>query len=166
MSQWEAEFRHRMERFHRGRGDGLGISIKLRVTSGCFHRDHSPEAYRIIDGFLASHPSEDCLFEEHESGPELLVYMAVATAGITFAKSVVDLVTTIVKARSEGIRKGDSPSAPLVLIVRGIGVDEEFHEDEVLRIDSHDPPSEKMIEDGLTDAINRIAEERVRRGDN
>lgn len=162
---WESQFRDRMERFHRGRGDGLELSIKVRVTSGCFHREHSPEAYRIIDDYLSTHRSDDCLFEEHESGPELLVYLAVATAGLGLAKSVVDLVTTIIKARSEGIRNGDRPSDPLVLIIRGIGPDREFHEDELLRIDSHQPPTDQTIEDELTKAINQIAEERVRRGE-
>ena len=57
-------------------------------------------------------------FEEHESGPELLVFVAVVTAGISLAKSVIDLIVAIIKARSEGIKKGDHPASPLDLIVR------------------------------------------------
>ena len=82
------------------------VSIKVRVTSGCFHREHSPHAYDIIDRHLASLEGQesDFAFEEHESGPELLVYLAVAAAGITLAKSTIDLVIAIIKARVDGIR--------------------------------------------------------------
>ena len=48
-----------------------------------------------------------------ETGPELLVYLAVATADITLAKSVIDLITAILKVRSDGVKKGDRPDAPL-----------------------------------------------------
>ncbi len=77
------------------------LSIKIRVTSGCFHREHSPHAYGLMDAHLATSAAE-IEFEEHESGPELLVYLALATAGLTLAKSVIDLITAIIKARSDG----------------------------------------------------------------
>ena len=53
-SPWENEFRHRIETFEalllaKGEGKAKAISIKIRVTGGCFHREHSPYAYRIID---------------------------------------------------------------------------------------------------------------------
>jgi len=162
MNHWEHEFRQRMKHFREGRESGIELSIKIRVTSGCFHREHSPEAYRIIDNYMRSHPSDTFCLEEHESGPEVLVYFALATAGITLAKSVVDLIATIIKARADGIRKGDSPCHPLVVIVRGVDVNDRFHEEEVMQIDSHAPPSIKAIEDSLSEAINRIAAERVR----
>lgn len=66
--------------------------------SGWFHREHFPRAYDIIDASFVG-LSPDVEYVEHESGPELLVYLAVATAGITLAKSVIDLVTAILKAR-------------------------------------------------------------------
>jgi hypothetical protein len=37
-------------------------------------------------------------FLEHESGPEILAYLAAATAGLTLAKSVFDLITAIINA--------------------------------------------------------------------
>ena len=55
------------------------LSIKLRVVSGCFHREHSPHAYQLIDSHLNASPAE-LEFQEHESGPELLVYMAAVLA--------------------------------------------------------------------------------------
>jgi len=127
------------------------VSIKVRVTSGCFHREHSPRAYEMIDNHLSTADVQDARFkfEEHESGPEILVYLAVTTAGLTFAKSVVELITAIIKARSEGINKGDSPSYPLELIVRGHSKDGEYYEETVLRI----PPGDKFTRAQIEDAL-------------
>ena len=124
-AEWQRAFPNRMCRFEERRPSGCGersVSIKIWVTSGCFHREHSPVAYQFIDQFLTAIPGDDTTFsfQEHESGPELLVYFAVGTAGITLAKSVIDLITTIIKARSEGVKKGDRPSDPIELIVRRV----------------------------------------------
>ena len=93
----------------------IPVSIKVRVSSGCFHREHSPRAYDIIDRRLRSIPDDErtFVFEEHESGPEVLVYLAATTAGLVLAKSIVELITAIIKARSDGIRQGDHPEPPL-----------------------------------------------------
>ena len=141
-----------MEDYGRAKPDGLmPVSIKVRVTSGCFHREHSPHAYRLIDDYLAGADLSDvqCRFEEHESGPELLVYLAVTAAGLGVVKSVVELVTAIIKARSEGIKKGDRPSDPLELIIRGHAKDGEYFEETVLRIPSEHVITPKQIEDAL-----------------
>src|SRR5437868_7098401 len=111
---WEAEFGERLRSFGSTRGYRRGeaaVSLKVRVTSGCFHREHSPHAYALIDESLVS-TRHDEGFElvEHESGPELLVSLALATAGIGLAKTVIDLLVAIIKARAEGVRKGDRPS--------------------------------------------------------
>jgi hypothetical protein len=86
---------------------------------------------------------------EHESGPELLVWLAMGTAGITLAKSVIDLVTTIIKARSEGIKKGDSPSAHVELIIRKIIADDKIIEEKVLRFVYKDEINTEEIERDL-----------------
>lgn len=133
----------------------ISLSLKVRVTSGCFHREHSPRAYEYIDSFLmAAAPDVD--FVEHESGPELLVYLAATTAAITLAKSVLDLITAIVKARSEGTKKGDRPDAPLELIIRRVDTGDEFHEELALRIGHSDPVDPKAIEKQVADAIDRL----------
>lgn len=131
--------------------DGLvPVSVKVRVTSGCFHREHSPHAYVLIHDYLATADLSDihCQFEEHESGPEILVYVA---AGLAFTKSVIDLVTAIIKARSEGIKKGDNPSDPLELIVRGHSKDKdgEYFEETILRIPHDKAVTPKLIADAL-----------------
>lgn len=102
------------------RPDGAaGLSIKVRPTGGCFHRDHSPRAYEIIDRELASIPDEErvFIFEEHETGPELVLYVV---AGVNLATSAFNFLTAIIKARTEGILKGDDRTDPLDVSIRGI----------------------------------------------
>jgi len=163
---WKQQFRHRMSDFadRRPPRDGeVPVSIKIRVTSGCFHREHSPHAYDLIDQHLSSLSADetDFMFEEHESGPEILVFLAVTTASITLAKSIIDLVTAIVKARSQGIRQGDHPCDPLKLIIRRSHSDGECQEEEVMEIESHDDMIEIEIEEPLEAAVTRLLQDEL-----
>ena len=136
-TKWQKEFTTRMPQFDTKSLDGFApVSIKVRVEGGCFHREHSPDAYRLIDDYTAAADLSDVHYqiEEHESGPEILVYLAVTTAGLSLAKSVLELITSIIKARSEGIKRGDSPAEPLEIIVRGHTKDGEYLEEKILRI--------------------------------
>jgi len=77
-ADWRRIFDERMRRFAGRRGprpEETAISIKVRVTGGCFHREHSPRAYGLIDQYLTKQPSvgSEIGFEEHESGPEILI---------------------------------------------------------------------------------------------
>ncbi len=90
---------------------------------------------------------------EHESGPELLLYLTVTTGALSLAKSVIELITEIFKARAAGIKKGDRRRDPLVLIVRRMDEKNEYHEDEILRIDHTDAVDPDVIEKALTAAI-------------
>lgn len=143
----------------------LPVSVKVRITSGCFHREHSPEAYRLIDDYLLAADLSDLNYqiEEHESGPEILVYVALATAGLTFTKSIMELVTAIIKARQEGIKKGDKPSDPLELIVRGHSKDDEYFEETLLRIPPDHPITVKQIRDALEKTKPRSKTKKGRR---
>jgi hypothetical protein len=159
-SSWENDFRHRIEVFESpfsGKSKGKAISIKIRVTGGCFHREHSPIAYRIIDSYLKSYSPHNGEFSfiEHESGPELLVYVALGTAGITLAKSVIDLITAIIKARSEGAKEGDRHDYPVELIVRGFD-DGKVNEEIVLRFNSHDPIDRELIKENLEKKVSKM----------
>lgn len=137
------------------------MSLKVRVTSGCFHREHSPGAYAIIDDHLSSMRSQVPFeFVEHESGPELLVLLALGTAGLGLAKSVIDLVITIIEARHEGVRRGDRPSDPVELIVRRVDYSDTFHEERILRVAYDDPVDAAEIERLLRSGIERVAAER------
>jgi len=85
--EWRETLRDRMRSFEARRAPRPGeaaVSIKVRVVSGCFHRERSPRAYKLIDRSLAklSDPDGSFAFEEHESGPEILFYLAVTTAGL------------------------------------------------------------------------------------
>jgi hypothetical protein len=160
MMKWEDTFRFRMHGFESLRppkpGE-LSVSVKVRATSGCFHREHSPYAYELIERYLAEGGrSANVSFEEHESGPEMLVYLAVTTAGLAFAKSVVDLITAIIKARSESVKKGDRPSDPVEIIVRRVEQDGEFREEKVLRFSHSDPVDRARIEQSMNDAAKRL----------
>ena len=157
---WRNLFRRRMSMFdeHAHGDDGLAVSIKVRVTSGCFHREHSPQAYRLIDEYLQLHAPEDIRWslQEHESGPELLLYLAVTTAGLSLAAGINNLVTAIIKARADGIKKGDHPDAPLEIIVRGHHRDGEFYEEQILRVDSRSPLAREVIEKAMNESLKAI----------
>jgi hypothetical protein len=157
---WLKGFRHTVGDFQRREtGNGDVVSIKVRVESGCFHREHSPEAYKIIDARLRR-PPEHTEVIEHESGPELLLYLAVTAGALSLAKSVVELVTEVFKARTAGIKKGDHPRDPLVLIVRRMDEKNEYREDVILRIGHDDTIDSGVIEKELTSAIKGILNRR------
>jgi hypothetical protein len=145
-----------MRGFQRRRSTYLGaaaLSVKVRVVSGCFHREHSPHAYTLIDRLPVP---TDVEIVEHESGPELLVFLAAITAGVSLAKSVIDLITTIIKARSDGIKKGDRPTDHLELIVRRSDDGQEYREEVILRIGHTDPVDAAAIEGKIEKALQRL----------
>lgn len=160
---WKSEFRQRMRSFESKRPPREGevsVSLKVRITSGCFHREHSPRAYELIDKHFASIPASqryELAFVEHESGPELLVYLALATAGISLAKSVIDLVVAIIKARADGVKSGDRPNDPLEVIVRRVGDGDQFAEETVLRIGHTDSVNRTEVEAQINAALKRVA---------
>ena len=157
--QWQQTFRDRMRGFHRRRSTHPGaaaLSIKVRVVSGCFHREHSPHAYALIDRLPVP---ADVEIVEHESGPELLVFLAVttvATAGFSLAKSIIDLITTITKARAEGVKKCDRPADPLELIVRRADDGQEYREEVILRIGHADRVDATTIEGQINKALQKL----------
>jgi hypothetical protein len=161
---WPFEFRERMRRFGGSREPRTGetaVSFKIRVNSGCFHREHSPQAYEIIDQNLRSLARTDThiVFEEHESGPEILAYVALAATGLGFAAQVINLITAIIKARSEGIKKGDHPTDPMHLIVRRVHDAEGFREEQVLTIGHTDTIDEAKLQRQLTEALRKLLKE-------
>jgi hypothetical protein len=162
-NEWHRTFRNRMHDFEARHMAPLGtvpVSVKIRVSSGCFHREHSPRAYTLIDKQMSELVMHDeFTFEEHESGPELLLFVAAATAGISLAKSIIDLIVAIIKARSEGIKKGDHPASPLELIVRRTYKDQEFREETVLRIGHEEAIDRKIIEEHLKQSISNLLKE-------
>lgn len=78
--------------------------------------------------------------------------MTLTAAGLQFAKSVIDLIVAILKARTEGIQRGDHPHDPLKLIMRKINRGGNCIEEELLTIESSDPVLEVEINEELTKA--------------
>lgn len=155
---WQRTFRDRMHGFKSRRAalpGAAALSVKVRVVSGCFHREHSPRAYASIDAHLDTLPP-DAEIVEHESGPELLVFLAAATAGVTLAKSVIDLITTIIKARAEGAKKGDRPADPLEVIVRRADDGQQYREEVILRIGHTEHVDAAAIEQQIEKALQRL----------
>jgi len=156
---WIQQFRDRMEGFAGRRGDGLALSIKIR-GEGCFCRNCSPNTHRTIERIreTGDFRSREVEIEEHETGPEFLVYLALGTAAITLAKSVVELITAVVKARAEE-NEPHKVRGPSVIVVRTVSEGGRFMEREALRIEPGSPPTSEEVETSLNDAIELIAEE-------
>jgi len=88
------------------------ISIKIKPAQGgccCFHC--WPETWTTINrhiypygplkdegDVLIGKNNERFVLECHESGPEIIVYLSLGTASILLVKSVIDLITTLLKA--------------------------------------------------------------------
>jgi hypothetical protein len=153
---WEDTLRNRLG-LRRSPSDALPVSIKVRAVSGCFHcRGCNPHASRILDDLARPHRKDrDFRFEEHETGPELIVYLALGTAVITLGKSVIDLITTIIKARSEGQRKGDKNNEPIELIVRGFDHKGKMFEERVLRLQAGEEATRDAVTKALTNGLQR-----------
>jgi hypothetical protein len=134
------------------RSDAQPILIKLAV-SDCFHREHSPHAWQIIDEYLGKHPPDGFRLEKHESGPELLVWVA---KGIGLVKSLFELITTILKARSDGLRKGDKSGSPVEIIVRKIEPDGRVTEERITRFYSREPMDPAATEQAINNAITKL----------
>lgn len=121
---WLAKFDGRMKEFSAGRTQGLALSVKVRVQTGCFHREHSPVAYDIIDAYLDKQQREPVEFrlEPHETGPEFLVWMAYGTAVVSMVTALTSLITAVISARSQGIMRGDRSNSSLDIIVRYMSI--------------------------------------------
>jgi hypothetical protein len=158
---WIKEFKRRIDRFESAIpavGDEIPVSIKIRVDSGCYSRGCCPNAYAIIDRKLNElhKNSERFEFEEHETGPEVLVYLAVTTAGLGLAKSIIEFVTAIIKARSEGRKKGDRHDDPVTIVVRRLKGRDSLAEERLITFHQNEPVSEDLIERIILDGSERL----------
>jgi hypothetical protein len=155
---WESTIRERLQRFAAAQpGDGVPVSIRVRVFSGCFHREHSSRAFALIDQAMATHGREagtgGLELVEHETGPELLVALGLAGGGLSLAASLVQLVVAILQARSAGVAKGDQPDEPVELIVRRVLEGGRFEETVVVRARCGDPVRADQIRGLLESAL-------------
>ena len=157
---WEGQFKDRLEKYLSLAGKDkkhIPLSIKVRPESGCYHRQHSPEAYKLIDQYLSKHSkSAEYTFEEHESGPELLIVLDLAAKGLGFAKSIIDLLVVLIKSRYEGMRRGDSRDASLEIIVRGFDEKGTVQQENILRFNSDAAIDKKIIEKALGRGVKKF----------
>lgn len=142
------------------------ISIKLYpIGIGCCCSGCLPETWRITNKFIApcgpvEHEGDALIekggnkfvIEQHESGPEILISLALLTAKITLAKSVIDLIITIIKGLSGEHRK----QPPRLKIVKRQLVKGEIEEEDLIEIDIPISKNiEKQLEEKIKQAINK-----------
>jgi hypothetical protein len=159
---WNEDFQNRIEEFKTmvSQQDGeVPVSIKIRVDTGCFHRSCCPYVYRVIDQDVRKLRLTDdrFIFIEHETGPEIIVYLAVAVAGLNLATSIINLITTIIKARFEGLKHGDRHHDPVTLIIRRIKNKDILVEEKLMTFNPHDEISLKIVEKVLLEGVEKIA---------
>jgi len=137
-----------MDRMHT-----LPITIKIRAEKGCFCRSHSKETNRLIDEIIEQDHNHELNYNEHESGPEIIAWLALGTAGLTVTKSLIDLITAIINACKNGRKKGDDHEGKLLLIVRDTHRTENSTEEIVLEIYDNDMIDSAKIKKQLNQAL-------------
>jgi hypothetical protein len=161
---WQNQFKNRIDDFenHFNDGTGVTISIKIRVDSGCFHRECSPHAYAIIDKELTilNPKKEKAVLIEHESGPEILVYLTIVSGSITLTTAIINIVTAIINARKKGIELGDRPNSSINLIIRNFDKKGKIKEEKIFTIDRSSSIDKKIIKDILEKGIKKLLEDK------
>jgi hypothetical protein len=143
------------------------ISIKISPPSGCCCSGCWPETWKEINKAIAPSGPVDhegdaiiekgdirFVLEQHESGPEILIYLGVATASILLIKEVISLMSTVIKGVSNEHR---NPPPRIKIskrqIIKGI-----IEEEKLIEIDI--PVSKKMqkqLEEKIKKSINKTS---------
>jgi len=143
------------------------ISIKIKPVHGgccCFHC--WPETWAVINEYiypcgpledegdvLIDRNNEKFILECHESGPEIIVFLGLGTASLVLVKSVIDLITTLIKNLQNEHRKKPAK----LKIIRRYLIKGEDEEEEIMEIDL---PLSDDITKKLNDNIRKILEGR------
>lgn len=155
----ENQFKNKIEDFEKFYGDGNGftVSIKLRVDSGCFHREHSPISYEFIDKEMESLDSvkEKAVLIEHESGPEILVYLSLISGSLVITASIINLISAIINAR-----KKDKHDSKINLIVRKFNKNGEVKEEKILIIEKSSDFEKKILKELLEKGVKNLLEKK------
>ena len=122
---------------------GVVVSVKIRA--------------RILDKVSALHKRRgQVTLVQEESGPELVVYLAEGASGARLSPSVVDLIVTMIRARAEGIKRGDVRGAPIELVLRASDKRGKVLEEKIIRLDSKDPAGRRMIQESVDQALTKM----------
>lgn len=89
---------------------------------------------------LLGHSEAKFVLEDHESGPEIIVYLGVVTASLLTVKAVLELITVILKNISQ-----DRKRQSRIRIVKRSATKGEFKEEVILEVDL--PLSDKMAKE-------------------
>jgi hypothetical protein len=92
------------------------------------------------------------VLECHESGPEVVLYIGLATASLVFTKSVVDLITTLIKA----LQKEDRRRPGKVILTARQIKDGNHTEEQIMQI-------ELPLDESVQKELNERIEELIRR---
>jgi hypothetical protein len=134
----------------------LAVLFRINAAEGCFDRRHSPAAFKAIDAYISRlRPPHGFSFEERECGIEIIAFATLRPDGITLGAGIVNLLATVIRARSHGIRKGDDPSAPLVLTMHFIDNNTEMVEERVLRVSHTDNVAPAKVRDAILYAFTK-----------
>lgn len=138
-------------------GNGEPISIKIRAEHGCWCKNHSPETNRLIDQYVYGHRDEDhgLEYHHHETGPEIIAWLALGTAGFSVTKALIDLITAIINAAQKGHKKFDAQHGKLMLIIRDTRKTGAFTEEIVLEIYDSDLISPEQVKKAIEAGLNK-----------
>lgn len=131
------------------------ITIKIRVEKGCFCPSHSPVANGLIDEAVQKYNPHEFEYHHHESGPEIIAWLALGTAGLTVTKSLIDLITAIINACKKGKEKNDNLHGKLLLIVRDTHRTESSAEEFVMEVYDKDIVTSEHIQKALESGISK-----------
>jgi hypothetical protein len=134
------------------------ISIKIKAETGCFHKSCCPYALHMITKKIyETERNEEYQYIEHESGPEIIAYISLTASGLLLAKSVIELITTIIKARFEGQKNGDNHKGdPITLIIRKTKKKNEVVEERIMTFYQDSKVSDELIEKMITDGYRKL----------
>ena len=152
--QRDQAIRRLLEQFDAGTRRGFLLKIKVR------HHAHQQWSTTVLPMEIMPRREPVTEFHEHESGPERLVYFAVATAGITMATAVINLITAIINSRTARRKVDDGyppdwPDRPAELTLIGRDSLGRLFESQILRIAAGVKLTRKKVEKLLTDEIKK-----------
>jgi len=130
------------------------IILKIMPDGGgCCCTHCWPETWRAVNRYIApagpighegnvllGYSDAKFVLEGHESGPEIVLYLGVATASLLAIKAVLELFTTILKNIPQ-----DRKHQSRIRIVKRLSIKGEFKEEVILEVDL--PLSDKMAKE-------------------
>ncbi len=134
------------------RGD-VPVWIKIRI-------DPTMPEHAIIDRYLENlgPADKDFEFEKHESGPELMAYMA---AGTNLAAAVIGLITAIIVARSQTHKRQGLPEEPTELIVRRFDEEHGVTDEIIVRFGKTETNDEHLVEPHLMGELRKVTKRKT-----